>query len=328
VRFSLVLGVAMVLGRHFAADRGYWIPLTAALVLKPDFQTTFVRGFARIGGTIIGAVIATLLLAALRGHEVLEMAGILVAAAAAYLTFFPNYGLFTVAITSFVVLVLHLRGLPGTTTIESRLLDTLAGGTLAMIGYLGMPTWERRRTRALLADLLDAQCGHVRAILEQLAGPSTATKAAIGKTRNAAWRARTAAEASIDRSLHEPNRRHTIGPKRALRMLAAGQRLGLASLALETALDAPLDDASRSAIGEFAKALEERLHVLERALRDARQASEDDPLPGAYAKIEAMLSTASAPQDRFVAERLHAYVDAASSIARLIGSAQKPQADD
>ncbi|MBV8531042.1 MAG: hypothetical protein JO104_06965, partial [Candidatus Eremiobacteraeota bacterium] len=37
LRFSAVVAIAMVLGRHFAADRGYWIPLTAAIVLKPDF---------------------------------------------------------------------------------------------------------------------------------------------------------------------------------------------------------------------------------------------------------------------------------------------------
>ena len=69
LRFALVLASRWSLGRHFEADRGYWIPLTAAIVLKPDFQTTFVRGFARIGGTLVGAVVATFVLTSVRGHE-------------------------------------------------------------------------------------------------------------------------------------------------------------------------------------------------------------------------------------------------------------------
>ena len=90
IRFAVVLGIAMAIGRHFQADRGYWIPMTAALVLKPDFQTTFVRGFGRIGGTLVGAVVATLAAAPLRGHALLQTAGVIATAAAAYLTFNPS----------------------------------------------------------------------------------------------------------------------------------------------------------------------------------------------------------------------------------------------
>ena len=120
LRSAVVMSLAMVLGRHFEADRGYWIPMTAAIVLRPDFQTTFVRGFARIAGTLVGAIVATLVLGLVRGHEGWQVAGVLAATAAAYLIFNPNYALFTVAITSFVVLVLSMRGLPGTTTIAAR----------------------------------------------------------------------------------------------------------------------------------------------------------------------------------------------------------------
>ena len=320
LRFSLVLGIAMVLGRHFAADRGYWIPLTAAIVLKPDFQTTFVRGFARIGGTILGAIIATLVLAALRNNPTLEVAGILLAAGISYLTFFPNYAIFTVAITSFVVLVLHMRGLPGTTAIDARLLDTLGGGALAMVGYLVLPSWEHRRTRSLLADLLDAQREVATVILDAYTNPLPESKARIADARNKAWQARTAVENSIDRSRQEPNHSQTIGPGRALRILAATQRFGLANLALESAIDAPLDESFRGAIGDFSKALEERMGELERALREAQKVEEHDRLTEALAMIDSRLSPASSPVERFVVERLGTYVDATAAIARLVGA--------
>ncbi len=318
LRFGVVLAIAMAIGRHFEADRGYWIPLTAALVLKPDFQTTMVRGFARIAGTLVGAVVASLVIAAVRGHEI---AGIVLAAAGAYLTFNPNYALFTVAITSFVVLVLSMRGLPGTTALEARVLDTLAGGTLAIAGYFALPTWERKRTRALLADLLDAQRRLATAILEAYANPSSAGAEAIEEARTAIWKTRTEVEASIDRSRSEPHRPHTIGIGRALRILAATQRFALANLALETALETQPSTIAGGPFGTFAEALNERMGELAEALRESRRVRSDDNLRAALARLESELDPAS-PQYHFLVDRSYAYVDAIERLARLIGRSQ------
>jgi uncharacterized membrane protein YccC len=319
IRSALVMSLAMVLGRHFEADRGYWIPMTAAIVLRPDFQTTFLRGFARIAGTLIGAVVATLLLRFVRGHEGLQVAGVLVASAAAYLTFNPNYALFTVAITSFVVLVLSMRGLPGTTTIAARVLDTIAGGGLAMIGYLTLPTWERKRTRTLLAELLDAQRALADAILRAYAAPSDEARQRIERARTDAWRIRTTVEASIDRSRHEPHRIHTIAVGRALRILAATQRFALANLALESALGTPLPPACAGALARFADALDERMAELAVALRGSRRATPDDRLAAALSQTETELTDQRCANAQFIVDRLRTYVDAAARVARLVG---------
>ncbi|HEY6484819.1 MAG TPA: FUSC family protein [Candidatus Cybelea sp.] len=313
LRFSLVLAVAMVVGRHFSVDRGYWIPMTSAMVLKPDFQTTFVRGVGRIAGTLVGAVVATLVLALVRGHTPFEIAGILIAAAAAYLTFSPNYALFTVAITSFVVLVLSMRGLPGTTTIDVRVLDTLGGGALAMVGYLLMPTWEHRRTRQLLADLLDAQRSLLVAIIFAYASPTDAAKEEIERARTAVWKARTTAEASIDRTRHEPRRPHSISVGRALRILSVTQRIGLSMLALESGLDLPITPPQAHALAAFAEAAGERTAELAAALRVSRRMHRDDRLNGALSQIDA---------PPFVAGRLRAYVDSLTRLTRLVGAAR------
>lgn len=318
LRFALVLSIAMLVGRYFAADRGYWIPLTAALVLKPDFQTTFFRGFARIGGTLVGAVVATLVSAVARDSALLQVAAILIAAAAAYLTFNPNYAIFTVAITSFVVMVLRMRGLPGTTTIATRLLDTLAGGALAMIGYAAFPTWIHKRTRPLLADLIDAQRALATAILNAYASPSGDATKAIDAARTQAWQARTQVEASIDRSRQEPHRRHTIGPARALRILAATQRFGLANLALETALETE-PALPMAELQSFAHALDDTMAELASALRASRRAHPDARLQRIVSSAELDPESAQDPRRRFVYERLRGYSEAASRIARLVG---------
>ena len=316
IRFTVVLTIAMFLAQRFAADRGYWIPLTAAIVLKPDFATTFFRGFARVGGTILGAIVATGVLALTRGHPALELTGMLVAAAAAYLTFSPNYALFTVAITSFVVLVLAMRGLPGTTAITARVLDTLAGGALAMIGYVALPSWEHRRTRALLADLLDAQRRLAVAILRAYANP-TEDRNAIEAARTEVWKARTAVEASIDRTRQEPNRHHSIGAGRALRILAATQRIALASLALETALETQ-SSTGPAWLDDLANALDADMAELAAALRESRRVAHPRRLPAAVEAVKARLGDLNA-QQHFVLERLRAYSEATSRVARLVG---------
>jgi uncharacterized membrane protein YccC len=248
--------------------------------------------------------------------------GVLTAAAAAYLSFNPNYALFTVAITSFVVLVLSMRGLPGTTTIAARVLDTVAGGSLAMIGYLTLPTWERKRTRALLADLLDAQRGLADAILRAYAAPSDEAQQQIERARTDAWRIRTTVEASIDRSRHEPHRIHTIAVGRALRILAATQRFALANLALESELGTPLPPACAQALGRFAGALDDRMAELAAALRESRRATPGARLAAALSRAEAELASGECANAQFIVERLRTYVDAAVRVARLVGRSQ------
>jgi len=319
LRFPLVLAIAMALGRHFAADRGYWIPMTAAIVLKPDLRTTFVRGVARIGGTMVGALVAGAVMTLVRGRTGLEVAGITLASFVAYLTFNPNYALFTIAITSFVVMVLGMRGLPGTTTIEARLLDTLAGGALAMIGYIALPSWEHKRTRALLADYLDTQRRVAEAILRASAKPAGDARRALAEAREDAWKARTVVEASIDRSRQEPRARHTIGPGRALRVLSATQRFALATLALETVLETQPSPRIEGDLEAFAGILDDEMSELVRALRESRPVPPNAAMTAKLAQLDTELAGEPDPARRFILERLRAYVEATIRIARLVG---------
>lgn len=321
LRFAIVLSIAMVLARHFVADRGYWIPLTAALVLKPDLQTTVVRGIGRIAGTLFGAVVATGVIALVRGNGELEIVATILAAAAAYLTFNPNYGVFTLSITSFVVLALAIRGLPGTTALEARVLDTLAGGTLAMLGYLALPSWERKRTRALLADLIEAQSRLADAILHAYASPSDNSRDAIAREQAAIWKLRTTVEASIDRTRREPHRPHTIGAARALRILAASQRFALANLALETGLETLPSISNAGALRPFADALAHRMGELAAALRSSQRVGPGDSLAVAYAQLESSLDRDN-PESRFVLDYARGYLEAATRLARLVGVTQ------
>ena len=55
VRLAVCVGIADTLTRSFGLPRGYWGPMTVAIVLKPDFTTTFTRGVLRLAGTSRGS---------------------------------------------------------------------------------------------------------------------------------------------------------------------------------------------------------------------------------------------------------------------------------
>ncbi len=59
VRLAATVAVAETLSRSLETPRAYWLPMTAVLVLKPEFTVTFTRGLLRIAGTMVGLLLAT-----------------------------------------------------------------------------------------------------------------------------------------------------------------------------------------------------------------------------------------------------------------------------
>jgi len=59
LRLAVLVAVGDILGTEVSWRRTYWLPMTIALVLKPEFTATFTRGLLRIAGTIIGLLLAT-----------------------------------------------------------------------------------------------------------------------------------------------------------------------------------------------------------------------------------------------------------------------------
>jgi fusaric acid resistance family protein len=133
LRLAVALAAATAMYRWLAWPRGSWIPLTALLVLKPELHETFARGLARMGGTIIGAACATAITVALAPGETLLTVFAIVFVWAGYALFRTNYGLFTVCITAYVVFLVVLAGGAEATTAKYRIINTLIGGSLALI---------------------------------------------------------------------------------------------------------------------------------------------------------------------------------------------------
>src|SRR3712207_9480893 len=67
VRLTLCMTVAEVARQLLPIERPYWVLLTVAIVLKPDFGSVFTRAVQRGAGTLLGVLIGSLLLSVLPG---------------------------------------------------------------------------------------------------------------------------------------------------------------------------------------------------------------------------------------------------------------------
>lgn len=136
VRQSVTLTVAQQMQHVTGLANGYWVPMTALLVLRPAFAPTFQRGVLRVAGTILGAVLATLLVRELRLDP--WTVGCLTALFAwlAYAFVNVNYGLFAVFLTAYIVFLLDFGGLSTRVVVAHRTLNTALGGGLALLSYI------------------------------------------------------------------------------------------------------------------------------------------------------------------------------------------------
>ncbi|HXJ21277.1 MAG TPA: FUSC family protein [Polyangia bacterium] len=143
VHASTILVLSMALGRMTHLANSYWIPMTAAIVTRPELRLTVERGVARTAGTLAGAAIATA--AAFLLHPLPWLLALLVVifAAAAYLLLYVNYAAFAASLTAYVVFLLTLAGAPERAVIARRALCTVLGAGLAWLGHVLFAGVER-----------------------------------------------------------------------------------------------------------------------------------------------------------------------------------------
>jgi len=274
IRLGITLALATALYRliPLPIQRGYWIPLTALLVLKPDFTATFARGVARTLGTMLGAVLTTLLVSVFApGQELL----VILDAIAAYLAFsilYANYAIFSVFLTMETVFLLTFVTPQPLMTAAYRAIDTAVGGVLALLMYVVWPTWELPHVWDNIANRLDAARRYFVAVMEAYAHPETYDHLAIHNRRMYARLARSNAEASIQRSLQEPEP-HRVDADLAYGLLGAIDSIVQSVLTLEAYL---IDNPSRHALPEiapFTAKVDEALSLLATAIRENRPAT-------------------------------------------------------
>jgi uncharacterized membrane protein YccC len=201
VRLSVLVAASDLAVRLADFGRGYWVPLTVLVVLRPDFATTFQRAVMRVAGTIAGLLVATALVHWVPGGDWWRIALIAVFVFGMRFSGPGNLALTAACLSGLVVVLLEIQGVPAHAAVTSRALATLSGGALALAASLTLPAWERRFVTARLIGLLAAYLRYT----EVVADPA-AERSALQRARLACRLARSNAQASVDRARSEPVR--------------------------------------------------------------------------------------------------------------------------
>ena len=144
------MAIGEVVRQNVPLTRPYWVLLTVAIVLKPDFGSVFTRAVQRGVGTLLGVLLgsAVLLLIPRSPWILVPMA---LAAAVLPWARGASFGLFSVFQTPLVIMLLDLARPGGSELVAARVIDTLIGCAIVLVlGYLLWPqTWRAPLDEAL-----------------------------------------------------------------------------------------------------------------------------------------------------------------------------------
>lgn len=153
LRLMASIGVAALVSEVLPLQRSYWVVLTVAIVLRPDFGSVFARALQRGIGTVVGAVLGAVILAVVPYGPWLLIPMAVLAAMVPYGRQL-NYGLMATFLTPLVVLLIDLLDRTGWPLALARLTDTLLGCAIALI--VGYAPWPRSWQAHLPGQFADA----------------------------------------------------------------------------------------------------------------------------------------------------------------------------
>ena len=266
IRMAVCVAIGDAIGRSISWQRSYWIPMTIAVVLKPDFNTTISRGILRLAGTFGGLLLATLLYHILPASALTQLLLVGVFTFALRRWGPANYGVFSVAVSGLIVFLIAATGIAPADVVAQRSINTLAGGLFALAAYALWPTWERRHVQEELAQMLDATRAYFHAVVERFGRDDGELERTIEDARSA-WRlSRSAAESSVDRVTSEPK---ATKAQAALltSILASSHALVHATIALEAGFAQIRAGTPPAVFRTFTKDVELTLYYLAASLR-------------------------------------------------------------
>ena len=200
VRTALVTTAALAFTLYRHTPYSHWLTITLVLVMQPFFATTWQRTLERVGGTLLGGVVAGALSTV--AHSRMNLATLLpVLGALALAVRQVSYGVYIAVYTPVVILLVEqIRPHESQLTIAlARAGYTIAGGFIAIAANaLLWPAWQPAQVAADLRTAIAAHAAYATAILLPTEGSDAA------RLRRQAGLASNNLEASLQRAMHEP----------------------------------------------------------------------------------------------------------------------------
>lgn len=236
VRISVVAAGGYLIGTVLPFGHGYWAPMAAVMVMRPEFTQTYGRSVARFGGTIIGVSLATAVVQTAHPGVGLAAALAVCCALLMYLLMRTGYVVGQACVSAYVVFLLGMAGDDWSQTVFERVVLTLAGGLLAMISYALYPAWETPRLRGRLAEWLVADGRYAASVIAQYAEPAERGHHDVRSALLATREARVVWQEALATAQHEPVRNRGLSRSAAADAQHALAQLGRVAMLQEAHL--------------------------------------------------------------------------------------------
>lgn len=142
LRLSLAIVFGFLIGSILDLKNAYWIVLTIIVIMRPNYGLTKERSKNRIIGTIIGAVIATIIIL-ITQNTIVYMVLAVISLTFAFSLIQQSYKAGAAFITLNIVFVYALLDPNAFSVIQYRVIDTIIGAGIALLAnYVVFPSWE------------------------------------------------------------------------------------------------------------------------------------------------------------------------------------------
>ncbi len=163
---ALTAGVlAILIGYLISPVQPYWVLLTTFIVqLGTDsVGRTYLKGFQRSLGTVIGAAIGFLLAKLVSGHSIVEITLLFIVIFFAFYLFSVSYTIMSMFITMLIAFMYDiLLGGISFTLLGARVVDTIAGAAIALlVSAVIFPTRTKTKVAGSFNDYLSELNGYV-----------------------------------------------------------------------------------------------------------------------------------------------------------------------
>ena len=270
LRAGVVTAVAVWLAGALGLPRGYWVTITVVIILQPYTGVTTLKAVQRVLGTVVGGILTAGLGALF--HDPIAITVMSFVFAAVSVALLPiNYAAFSVFLTPTFVLLAEASA--GDWSLAGvRVLDTLIGGVLALLGArLLWPAPEWRRLPMYLAAALRANGEYLQTVVSKFADRSVEASRAMGERRRDAALATINAEESFQRLMGEHGgETETLAP--AMSFLTYIRRMTVSIAALAVSRHA-VDPATASVLDQFASSASARIEDVAAKLGSADESA-------------------------------------------------------
>lgn len=291
-------GVAIAYALHLT--RGYWVPVTAAVVMRPFAAATVQRTLFRVAGTVAGGCIAAVIVSQIHNPAGL-IAALFVCSAVAFTLLPLNYAWAVVFLTPTVIVLISAAAPGGWSVTADRVLNTLLGAVIALVvGFLLWPKAEGRAFPDALAAALLAVRGHLNRVLDAYLGvPPVHQVQSIVAAHQQAGLAIDNTQAGFQRLLGGGRIRHVAQISTLWSITDVGRYLFLETSALEDHLNLDHGTVAPAPVADIRRLCDQMLAALAEALAHRRPVPSDQfPLEQLHAAVTAIQRTTDRARDQ------------------------------